>query len=386
MKTVIYVNGTDKIQDRRRLAGVKDYAQRHGWNLQSVEALQSQTHAKELIRIWKPDGFIVCRGAALNNFPAKSFGEIPVLFSHNPGMSGNAKENCIFNNANATVETAAKELLSLNLSEYAFVGWLKPIGWSYQRKNAFKSIMTLHGKSLHVFEPSEYRCSSNTITSKLAEWLAALPRPLGILATNDQMALRIVSACHLAGLSIPDDVAVLGIDNDEELCEGMHPTISSIDLGFVDSGRLAAETLDQLISTPHAKPEHVMYPPLRLVRRESTRRLVKHDSYVAKAAERIRLEACNGLTADDIVNNFPCSRRMAELRFRKLIGRSILQEIRSVRLETAQHLLRTSSLGMDFIANKCGYGSLSSFSVFFHKETGVSPSAWRMKQGTISNP
>jgi LacI family transcriptional regulator len=200
------------------------------------------------------------------------------------------------------------------------------------------------------------------------------------------MALRIVSACHLAGLSIPDDVAVLGIDNDEELCEGMHPTISSIVLGFVDSGRLAAETLDQLISTPHAKPEHVMYPPLRLVRRESTRRLVKHDSDVAKAAERIRLEACNGLTADDIVNNFPCSRRMAELRFRKLIGRSILQEIRSVRLETAQHLLRTSSLGMDFIANKCGYGSLSSFSVFFHKETGFSPSAWRMKQGTISNP
>lgn len=379
MKTVIYVNGTDKIQDRRRLAGVKDYAQRHGWNLQSVEALQSQTHAKELIRIWKPDGFIVCRGAALNNFPQKSFGEIPVLHSHNPVATESAGENCIFNDANATAEMAAKELLSLNLPEYAFVGWLKPIGWSYHRKNLFKSLMALHGKRIHIFEPSEHRCSSNTITAKLADWIAKLPHPLGILSANDQTGHRIISACHLAGLSIPNDVAVLGIDNDEDLCEGTHPTLSSIDPGFFRSGQLAAETLERLMDNPHAQPKHIVYPPLGIVRRESTRRFTKQDNDVSKAAERIRREACNRLTADDVIKDFPCSRRMAELRFRRLIGRSILQEIRNVRLETAKRLLRTSSTGMDFIANSCGYGSLAAFSAFFHKETGLSPSAWRMK-------
>ena len=384
MKTVIYVNGTDKVQDRRRLAGVTAHAQRHGWNLQSVEALQSSKQIKELIRIWRPDGFIVCRGAELNNVPTRCFGNIPVIFSHNPWQDGTAKENCIFSDAKATVELAAKELLSLNLTEYAFAGWFKPTGWSCQRLDLFKSLMAMHGRKIHVFEPSEHECSSNMLTPKLANWLATLPQPLGVLAANDQVAHRIVSACRLAHLSVPDDIAVIGIDNDEELCEGATTTISSIDPNFTFSGRLAGEALEKLMShTLHIAPMHVTYPPLRLVRRESTRRFTKYDKDVAKAAERIRLEACNGLTANEVVKDFRCSRRMAEIRFRDLLGRSILQEIRRVRLETAQHLLRTSSAGIDFIANKCGYGSLSAFSIFFHNETGISPSAYRAQNRTI---
>ncbi len=380
MKTVIYVSGTDKVQDRRRLFGLTEYAKRHEWNLQTVEALQSPQQAKELMRIWKPDGIIVCRGAALNDLSAKSFRKTPVLFSHNPGTRKVPRENCIFSDASAVIELAAKELLSLNLSAYAFVGWSKPIGWSAQRRNAFESFMHLHGRRTHVFEPSEHKCSSNTITAHLADWLSTLPHPLGVLTANDQIAQRIVSACHLARLDVPDDVAVMGIDNDDELCEGSRPTISSIDPDFIASGRLAGEALDRLMSHSDPAPRHIMYPPLRLVRRESTRRFSRHDGDVARAVERIRKEACDGLTAGEVVKDFPCSRRMAELRFHSLIGRSILQEIRRVRLETARHLLINSSLGIDFIAGKCGYASLSAFSVFFRQETGVSPSTWRMTQ------
>ena len=120
--------------------------------------------------------------------------------------------------------------------------------------------------------------------------------------------------------------------------------------------------------------------PLRLVRRESTRRFTKRNAIVARAVERIRREACSGLAAIDIIKEFPSSRRMAELKFRELTGRSILQEIRRVRLETAQHLLRTSTLGIDLIAGKCGYRSISAFSIFFHNETGITPSAYRAEQ------
>ena len=95
------------------------------------------------------------------------------------------------------------------------------------------------------------------------------------------------------------------------------------------------------------------------------------------AVERIRREACDGLTARDVTNDFDCSRRMAEIRFRKVIGRSILQEIRHVRLETAQRLLRNPRLGMGFIANSCGYSSSEVFAIFFRAETGLSPSEWR---------
>ena len=211
MKTIIYVSGTDKVQDRRRLFGLTEYATRHGWNLQTVEAMQSPQQVKELMRIWKPDGIIVCRGAALNDLSAKSFGKTPVLFSHNPGTRKVPMENCIFSDANAVVELAAKELLSLNLSAYAFVGWFKPIGWCTQRRSAFESFMQMHGRRIHIFEPSEHKCSSNTITAHLADWLSTIPRPLGVLTANDQIAQRIVSACHLARLDVPDDVAVMGI-------------------------------------------------------------------------------------------------------------------------------------------------------------------------------
>ena len=148
MKTVIYVNGTEKVQDRRRFSGLAEYARKHGWNLQSVEALKSPLQARELIRIWKPDGFVVCRGAALNNLPAKCFGGVPVVFSHNPETVRTAKETCIFSDPAATVEMAVKELLSLNLAEYAFVGWMKPRGvqWTHRRRrNECLPLFAPHG-------------------------------------------------------------------------------------------------------------------------------------------------------------------------------------------------------------------------------------------------
>ena len=384
VKTVLYVNGTEKFQDRQRLAGVAEYAQQHGWNLQSVEPLQSPKQAKELIRIWKPNGFIVCRGALLNQLPTKCFGDVPVLFSHNPFAERGSKENCIFNDSNATVELAVKELLSLNLNGYAFVGWHMPTGWSIQRRNAFNSLMALHGKIAHTFEPSEHRCSPSTLTSKLAKWLATLPSPLGVLGANDQIARQIIQACHLVHLEVPEDVAVVGIDNDEELCESAQPSISSIDVGFAASGMIAAESLDRLMSSPSIAPLHIKFPPLCLVRRKSTRLLKKTDKDVSQAAERIRREACSGLSAQDVTKDFNCSRRMAEIRFRKVIGHSILQEIRQVRLETAKRLLRNPKLGLNFIANQCGYSSSTVFSIFFRAETGISPTEWRNSNNGLS--
>ena len=381
MRTVIYVNGAERFPDRRRVAGLAEYARPRGWNLQSVEALRSARQLKELIRIWRPDGFVVSCGAGFNRIPKKCFGGIPVIFSKHPGLNCAAKENCVFNDAKATVELAATELLSLNLEGYAYIGWLKQTGWSVDRKKTFESLMALHGRRVHAFEPSAHGCTSDELANHLAGWLGSLPHPIGILAANDQIASRVASACRLAHLTIPDDVALIGIDNDEELCEGSDPTLSSIDLDFTASGRLAGEVLERLMSNPKDAPSHTVYPPLRLVRRKSTQRFAKHDTIVERAVERIRREACGGLTAKAVLRDFPCSRRMAEIRFRSFLGRSILQEIRRIRLEAAQLLLmRTPTLGMDAIADRCGYGSLSAFSTFFRHETGQSPSAWRAAQ------
>ena len=379
MKTVIFVAGDEKFADRRRLAGLAEHAHSHGWNLQSVESLQSVGQLKELMRIWRPDGFVVSCGAGFNRIPTKCFGGLPVVFSKCPRDIDIAKENCVFNDAKATVELAAKELFSLNLDCYAFVGYFKDTGWSKNREKAFEAFMALHGRRVHVFDPCKCgRYASGELEERLAEWIGGLPRPLGIMAANDQIAGRVTNACRLAQLGIPNDVAVIGIDNDEELCEASEPTLSSIDLDFTAAGRIEGKVLERLMSNPKAAPTHTIYPPLRLARRKSTRRLAKRDTAVERAVERIRREACEGVTAQAILKEFPCSRRMAEIRFRLIVGRSILQEIRRVRLETAQSLLlHTPTLGIDDIAGRCGYDSLSAFSTFFRHETGQAPSAWR---------
>ena len=380
MKTVLYVNGPERFPDRRRIVGLTQYARLRGWNLQTVEALKSKSQLKKLIRIWQPDGFVVSCGAGLNKIPEKHYGGIPVVFSKHPGSTSIVKENCIFNDAKSTVELAVKELLLLNLENYAYIGWIQQTGWSIDRKKTFASLMALHGRHVHIFEPSDYSCTSGELANRLAEWIGSLPHPIGILAANDQVARGVASACRLAHLSIPNDVSVIGIDNDEELCEGVDPTISSIDIDFTLSGHLAGAILERLMANPGLAPSHTVYPPLRLVRRKSSRRFERQDSVVEKAAERIRRESCGGLTAEDVLRDFPCSRRMAEIRFRSVIGRSILQEIRRTRLEAAQILLvRTPMINMDAIAAQCGYGSLSAFSTFFRRETGLSPSAWRKR-------
>ena len=123
--------------------------------------------------------------------------------------------------------------------------------------------------------------------------------------------------------------------------------------------------------------EPILYPPRGIVRRESTRRFPRHDKIVEAAVERIRCEACNGLSAKDVILSFPCSRRSAEMRFRTAVGHSILHEIRRVRLETAKSLLLSDLTDINAVAHRCGYRSLAAFSIFFRTETGTSPSEWR---------
>lgn len=377
MKTVLYVKHSEKFSDRRKLAGVSEYARAQGWNLQAVEKVERTDQLTELIRFWKPSGIIVNQSAGTNRIPPSLLVDVSTVFFHYPIEDGVPRENCVFNDAKETAAIAARELLTLNLGQYAFVGWDKPVPWSESRKAEFARIMTLHGKNVSVFAPNPKDQRSDRLVATLKAWLKKIPRPVGVFAANDRIAVAIVSACNLARLSIPDDVAVIGVDNDEELCEGTHPSLSSVEIDFFAAGQLAAETLDKLMSKRVRGPLFVRYPPYRVVRRESTRRLARLDRTVAQAVELIRREACNGLTASEVITLFDCSRRMAEIRFRAALGRSILCEIRNVRLETAKTLLinRTTQLG--FVANRCGYRSLAAFSVFFRAETGVTPSGWR---------
>lgn len=377
MITVIYVKGSERYPDRRKQAGVADFARGHGWNLQTVGAIDTAEQLKTILELWSPAGFIVNRAAGLNRLPAAAYGRRPVLFFEFPSSPKAGAFNCVYNDARQTAALVARELLRLDLVGYAYVNWRKPVFWNECRRKAFFEILSLHERRGRAYVPATD--DPATEVRALADWLKGLPRPLGVFAANDTIAQEVSAACTLAGLSVPDDVSIVGVDNDTEVCEGNTPTLSSVELDHFRSGQLAAETLERMMKRGLTKAESVVYPTLGLVRRESSRRLTFVDKAVSSAVERIRREACTGLSAADVVKGFSCSRRVAEIRFRKATGRSVLEEIRSVRLQRATELLKNGALDIGYIAHQTGYSTLPAFSAFFKAETGLSPAAWRKR-------
>lgn len=376
MRTVIYANGSSQHTDRRHLAGIKSFAENAKWDILAVPPIKSKDALSHLMSIWNPAGFLLNCTNGMNAFPLSHFVHTPVVFLGRNDKLEEAERHCIVSDACATTNLAAHELVSLHLKSYAYVTWTKSTYWSNNRREGFKAALALHGLQPEVFDSTRFKDIGPKMTAALAEWLKKLPKPTGVFAASDSIAAAVTDSCHLARLAIPKDVAIVGIGNDEELCESLKPALTSITLDFFAAGQLAAQTLQRMMSGRKAATIEA-YPPLCIVRRESTRRFTRPDKIAMNALERIRREACSGLKAIDVVKMFPCSRRAAELRFQAATGNTILGEIRNVRLEKAKILIRGEPLRIDRIANLCGYSSLSSFSNFIRAETGLPPSAWR---------
>lgn len=378
MTTVIFIKGLDKYPDRVKQAGIADYAHQYGWDIQSVEAVDSIKKLKAIVDLWSPDGIIVNCGAGSNALPPSGFGKIPVVFFAYPSAHERRSVNYVYNDATATAKLAAMTLLRLNLTSYGYVNWFKPLSWNEARREAFSKVLSLHGKPVAVFTS---RLSKSTdFTKALVSWLRNLPKPVGLFAANDTIARHVANACRLAKLAVPDDVAILGVDNDIDICERASPTLTSIRLGHYDSGRLAAQLLDQMMHKRLHRPTSVSYPCAEVVNRESTRRLLHPDRIISQAIERIRKDACTGLSAAEIIKGLPYSRRIAEIRFREATGKSILEEIRDVRLQKAIELLKDTNQSISSIANQAGYDTLPAFSAFFKAKTGFAPSVWKSKK------
>jgi len=372
VKTVLFIKSSNMSSLRQRVAGFMDYAAKTDWNVQIVEPVKNLRELERLVKFWNPAGCAVCCGAGNNDFPSMKF-HAPVVYIDRPLCELSHGDSSVCHDSAATAKMAARELLSLNLASYAYVGLREPMDWDWTRRETFAEVLKPLGKSLAIFDSDACTDDSRSFLSHLAEWLKTLPKPLGVFGATDIVAAKVISACHRAGLTVPDDCSVIGIDNDADICEYVKPTLTSVEPDYRAAGRAAAEALDQLMEHVKGRWIRVSYAPLRLIRRQSTRRLTRCDGEVSAALERIRKDACNGLTAHEVLAGFSCSRRMAELRFRKAAGRSVLEEIRSVRLNRAGELLRDPDLKLDAIANWCGYKSAAAFAIFYKAETGKTP-------------
>lgn len=214
----------------------------------------------------------------------------------------------------------------------------------------------------------------------LGRWLRSLPKPIALLACNDVRAQQVLSVCRSEGISVPDEIAVLGIDNDEVLCDLCDPPLSSVLLNARQIGYEAARLLEGMMRhrKPPAKP--IYLGPVKIITRRSTDVLAIDDPQVAAILRLIRERACEGLKVEELIRSVPVSRTLLERRFTRHVGRSLKQEILRVQIERAKTLLHETDFSISAVAEQCGFKYVEYFNGLFHERVGQTPRRYRQQR------
>ncbi|MEM9644769.1 MAG: substrate-binding domain-containing protein, partial [Planctomycetota bacterium] len=222
--------------------------------------------------------------------------------------------------------------------------------------------------------------------SRLVKWIRGLPRPIAIMGCYDFKAQQVLDACRQLNIAVPEEVSVLGVDNDHLICELSEPTLSSIIPDTKRTGFEAAELLQRMMSGESVSTdEPLITQPLGIEIRESTDTIAIEDESVAKALQYIRRHANNNIRVTDILRYVSLSRRSLEHRFKKCVGRSPHEEIQRVRIRRIKSLLSETTLSIQQIATQGGYEYGEYMSAAFRRETGMTPSEYRVKNRMASS-
>ncbi len=383
-RTILYLYEGAFALWRRRLRGIYVRARQHGWHVEPVNADGDDFDSRRLLRYWRPDG-VVIDGDVMSRkgFRSSDFREMPMVYCDVNRETVKAPYYGVVHDSTTTVEKALAELFSLDRRAYAYVHYVTPQAWSDARARFFLDETRSRGVPAKAFDSCRMAAGADSrrFIGRLAAFLASLPKPCGVLAANDEMAAQTLVAAREAGLAVPEEIAVVGIDNDELLCENTEPTLTSVAPDFERSGRMAVDLLARCLAENGERPEILRYGCAPLERRRSTCTLKVSNAHVQKALEFIRLNACKGISVGDVVSMMGLRPRTAETRFRQTRERSIRDEIISVRVHEAKRLLSETDLPVAVVAERCGYRDERSLRYVFEKLVGDSPNAWRRTSG-----
>lgn len=264
---------------------------------------------------------------------------------------------------------AAEHLLLQGFSHFAFVPQTGHL-YSIERERGFREALEEAGYEL------AHLCAQ---IRDLPHWLRALPKPIGLLASTDTRALQIVQICREQGIAVPEEIAVIGVDNDEFLCESTQLSLSSVDTRGDRVGYRASQLLADVLDGADPAAGPILTPPGGIIVRHSSDTTAISDPDVAFAMRYIRDHACRGMTIEQLVDHLTISRRSLERRFREHLGRTLHEEMHRVQMEHAKLLLRETELHVPEIAERCGYRNRRRFSKAFGKTTGQNPRDFRMQ-------
>ena len=413
--------------DRKRLDGLRRYAAARKWRVETLEHKDCSPAAlREALARYKPIGCAAecCHPDTLLR-PAL-FGGVPVVYFDPPDRPAWRSVRAVSCDEAAVAKMAFRELSSTSPPAYAVVSHWKTDRWVRERIDAFRDCCRAAGTDCTVsYFPFKCDAEFEDCVGRMVPWVSALPRRCAVFAVNDQCAIAVAKAIAEAGRSFPRSMTLVGADGVwqppwfEELAE----TISSIRLDHEQAGFLAAKALgafaanydprsawnddrrcaanngppcgrnnglssvppkaaSSLLASPasslRAKPApSLVFPPLIVERRKSTRGYGRRDPRILEAMEMIRREACEGLTVAKLAQRFRGSRRLFEIRFREAAGHTALDEIINVRLDKAMELLAHTDMPVTAIPHFCGFNTRLDFWKVFRRRTGMSPLQFR---------
>jgi LacI family transcriptional regulator len=275
---------------------------------------------------------------------------------------------------------AAEHFLERGFRNFAYCGYHGRI-WSQHREEGFAERLRAAGMTSHVYEPPDRRrgLSWDREEPAVRAWLEALPKPVGVMTCNDIRGRQVLEASLAAGLEVPDQVAVVGVDDDPLICNLSNPPLSSVALNLENAGYQAAELLDRLMNGSTTGPSRILAEARWVVARRSTDVVAIDDRHVSRALRFIRDQAQSPIAVADVVQRAGISRRGLEIRFQKAVGCSIRQHIQRTRIDKTKRLLVDTNLPAQRIAALAGFSSLAYLSNVFRREVGLTLAQYRRR-------
>ena len=289
----------------------------------------------------------------------------------------------------ATGKMAAEHLIECGLQNFSYYGELGKLP-STQRAEGFAAAVCRRGLS-YIPCPLTFSGLDNSVHAKpwieLTDWLKNLPKPIGIMAYDDAAGYYLSAACRHSGINVPEQIAIIGVNNDKLFCEIACTPLSSVETQFTRFGFAAAHMLDRLLQGEQLSEQEtdVRITPIGVVKRRSTDLLAVNDPQLAEALRFIRQHACEPCSVEQVTQHVAMGRSVLERRLMQKVGRTPGEEIMRIRIDTAKRLLQQTELRLHDIATQCGFSCDSSFARAFHNAVGDTPLAYRRTAKTTNS-
>ncbi|MFT5105833.1 MAG: LacI family transcriptional regulator [Verrucomicrobiales bacterium] len=351
------------------LKGISRYAQqKNDWRIAFFD--RERRELADLLASWEGDG-IICTAVDQRFGDAALGRKIPVV--NVAALIDEPKLLTVIGDDHAAGRMGAEFFLDRGFQNFGFIRRRDSSRYAKNRSDGFSDRLAENG-----FKAESISLSQGNADSELVEWIGSLPRPLALLGAIDRLGATALEACWKLDLKVPEEVAVLGIGNHEQMCELCSPNLSSVHLDMERRGYEAAALLDRTLNNEPRPEEAILIQPAHVVERHSTDIFAFEDDDLVSALRFIRDGATKTIRVSDVVAVTKLSRRSLEGRFAKHLDRTIHEEIWRSHFDLAQRMLTSSDLGLQEVAERSGFRTASSLINLFGKHKGMTPKEYRI--------